>query len=98
MSPSSRAINSPAHNRRLLALQDRPPPDGYANWTAPLAPMEVRRGVDKAGAVVIVELQGCSRRITTKMGTAQVGTTSADGDTEIGRLVAQAVQKVGNEE
>lgn len=62
-----------------------------------LAPMEVRRGMDKAVAALVDELRHRSRKITTEAETAQVGTISANGDTEIGRLIAQAMQKVGRE-
>jgi chaperonin GroEL len=71
--------------------------EGSRAVAAGLAPMEVRRGLDKAVAAVVVELQHRSRRITTQAETAQVGAISANGDTEIGRLIAQAMQKVGKE-
>jgi chaperonin GroEL len=71
--------------------------EGGRAVAAGLAPMEVRRGLDKAVAAVVVELQHRSRRITTQAETAQVGAISANGDTEIGRLIAQAMQKVGKE-
>ncbi len=71
--------------------------EGGRAVAAGLAPMEVRRGVDKAVAAVVVELHRRSRKITTEAETAQVGTISANGDTEIGRLIAQAMQKVGKE-
>jgi chaperonin GroEL len=71
--------------------------EGGRAVAAGLAPMEVRRGLDKAVAAVVVELQHRSRRITTEAETAQVGAISANGDTEIGRLIAQAMQKVGKE-
>ncbi len=71
--------------------------EGGRAVAAGLAPIEVRQGVDKAVAAVVVELQRRSRKITTEAETAQVGTISANGDTEIGRLMAQAMQKVGDE-
>ncbi|MFL5251528.1 MAG: chaperonin GroEL [Rhodopila sp.] len=71
--------------------------EGGRAVAAGLAPMEVRRGVDKAVTAVVGELQRRSRKITTEAETAQVGTISANGDMEIGRLIAQAMQKVGNE-
>jgi chaperonin GroEL len=71
--------------------------EGGRAVAAGLAPMEARRGLDKAVAAVVVELRHRSRRITTEAETAQVGAISANGDTEIGRLIAQAMQKVGKE-
>ncbi len=64
---------------------------------AGFAPLELRRGVDKAVTALVEELQRRTRKITTEMETAQVGTISANGDKEIGRLIAQAMQRVGNE-
>ncbi len=71
--------------------------EGGRAVAAGLAPIEVRRGVEKAVAAVVVELQRRSRKITTEAETAQVGSISANRDTAIGHLIAQAMQKVGNE-
>ena len=71
--------------------------EGGRAVAAGLAPMEVRRGVDTAVAAVVVDLQRRSRKITTQAETAQVGSISANGDMAIGRLIAQAMQKVGTE-
>ncbi len=62
-----------------------------------MAPMDLKRGVDKAVAALVVELATRSKKITTEAETAQVGTISANGETEIGRMIAEAMQKVGNE-
>ena len=64
---------------------------------AGLAPMELKRGVDKAVVAVVEELQRRSKTITTEAETAQVGTISANGEADIGRMIAQAMQRVGNE-
>jgi chaperonin GroEL len=64
---------------------------------AGLAPLELRRGVDKAVTALVEELQRRSKKVTTEAETAQVGTVSANGETEIGHLIAQAMQKVGIE-
>jgi chaperonin GroEL len=60
-------------------------------------PMDVKRGVDKAVVALVEELQKRSKKITTQAETAQVGTISANGETEIGEMIAEAMQKVGNE-
>jgi chaperonin GroEL len=71
--------------------------EGGKAVAAGLAPMELKRGIDKAVAALVEELQRCSRKITTEAETAQVGTVSANGDAEIGRMIAEAMQKVGKE-
>jgi chaperonin GroEL len=60
-------------------------------------PMDVKRGIDKAVVALVEELKRKSRKITTQAETAQVGTISANGEAEIGRMIAAAMQKVGNE-
>ena len=62
-----------------------------------MAPMDLKRGVDKAVAALVEELAKRTRKITTEAETAQVGTISANGEAEIGRMIAEAMQKVGNE-
>src|SRR6476659_9635965 len=71
--------------------------EGGKAVSAGLNPMDVKRGVDKAVVALVDELKKRSRKITTKAETAQVGTISANGEAEIGRMIAQAMQKVGNE-
>src|ERR1700756_1612607 len=71
--------------------------EGGRAVAAGLAPMEVRRGLDKAVAALVDELRRRSREITTEAETAQVGTISANGDAEIGRLIAKAMKEVGKE-
>ena len=60
-------------------------------------PMDLKRGIDKAVEAVVVELKANARKITRNDEIAQVGTISANGDSEIGRFLAQAMEKVGNE-
>ena len=60
-------------------------------------PMDVKRGVDKAVIALVEELKKRSKKITTQAETAQVGTISANGEAEIGEMIAEAMQKVGNE-
>ena len=71
--------------------------EGGKAVAAGLAPLELRRGVDKAVTALVEELQRRSKPITTEAETAQVGTISANGEADIGRLIAQAMQRVGNE-
>ena len=60
-------------------------------------PMDLKRGIDLAVESVVAELQKKSRKITSNGEIAQVGTISANGDTEVGGMLAQAMEKVGNE-
>jgi chaperonin GroEL len=71
--------------------------EGAKAVAAGLAPMELKRGLDKAVTAVVAELEKRSRKITTEAETAQVGTISANGDAEIGRMIAGAMQKIGKE-
>jgi chaperonin GroEL len=71
--------------------------EGVKAVAAGLNPMDLRRGIDKAVSAVVAELQTRSRKITTPAETAQVGTISANGETEIGEMISKAMQKVGNE-
>ncbi|WP_274630918.1 chaperonin GroEL [Arvimicrobium flavum] len=60
-------------------------------------PMDLKRGIDKAVDAVVAELKANARKVTQNNEIAQVGTISANGDAEIGRFLAEAMQKVGNE-
>src|SRR5687767_13004288 len=60
-------------------------------------PMDLKRGIDKAVDTVVEELKKNARKVTKNDEIAQVGTISANGDAEIGRFLAEAMQKVGNE-
>ncbi|MDW9358869.1 chaperonin GroEL [Sinorhizobium meliloti] len=60
-------------------------------------PMDLKRGLDKAVDAIVEELRSKARKVTRNDEIAQVGTISANGDTEIGRFLAQAMEKVGNE-
>ncbi|AFL50242.1 chaperonin GroEL [Sinorhizobium fredii] len=60
-------------------------------------PMDLKRGIDKAVEAIVEELKTNARKVTKNDEIAQVGTISANGDTEIGRFLAEAVEKVGNE-
>jgi len=71
--------------------------EGVKAVAAGLNPMDLRRGIDKAVAAVVEELKKRTKKITTPAETAQVGTISANGETEIGEMISKAMQKVGNE-
>ncbi|MGN7803684.1 chaperonin GroEL [Hyphomicrobiales bacterium] len=60
-------------------------------------PMDLKRGIDKAVEAVVEELRRNARKVTRNDEIAQVGTISANGDIEIGRFLAEAMEKVGNE-
>ncbi|WP_192254726.1 chaperonin GroEL [Mesorhizobium silamurunense] len=60
-------------------------------------PMDLKRGIDRAVEAVVAELKTNARKVTRNDEIAQVGTISANGDAEIGRFLAEAMQKVGNE-
>src|SRR5580658_10400154 len=71
--------------------------EGSRAVSAGMNPMDLKRGIDKAVTAVVEELKKRSKKITTQAETAQVGTISANGEVEIGRMIAEAMQKVGNE-
>ena len=71
--------------------------EGGKAVAAGMAPMDLKRGVDKAVAALVAELALRTKKITTEAETARVGTISANGEAEIGRMIAEAMQKVGNE-
>ena len=71
--------------------------EGVRAVAAGLNPMDLKRGVDRAVEAVVDDLKKRSRRIATPGETAQVGTISANGDAEIGRMISDAMQKVGTE-
>jgi chaperonin GroEL len=71
--------------------------EGVKAVAAGLNPMDLRRGIDKAVTAVVEELKKRTKKITTPSETAQVGTISANGETEIGDMISKAMQKVGNE-
>jgi len=71
--------------------------EGAKAVAAGMNPMDLKRGVDKAVAVIVEELKAKTRKITTSAEVAQVGTLSANGESEIGQMIAEAMEKVGNE-
>jgi chaperonin GroEL len=71
--------------------------EGAKAVAAGMNPMDLRRGIDKAVAALVEELKAKSKKITTPGETAQVGSIAANGDAEIGKMISEAMQKVGNE-
>ena len=71
--------------------------EGAKAVAAGMNPMDLKRGIDKAVAVVVKDLESNTKKITSSAEVAQVGTLSANGETEIGEMIAQAMEKVGNE-
>ena len=71
--------------------------EGAKSVAAGSNPMDLKRGVDLAVAAVVEELKAKSKKVTSSDEIAQVGTISANGDTEIGQMIAKAMQKVGND-
>jgi chaperonin GroEL len=71
--------------------------EGAKAVAAGMNPMDLKRGIDKAVSAVVEELKKRTKKITTPAETAQVGAIAANGETEIGKMISEAMQKVGNE-
>ena len=71
--------------------------EGAKAVAAGMNPMDLKRGIDKAVAAVVEELKKRTKKITTPAETAQVGAIAANGEMEIGKMISEAMQKVGNE-
>ncbi len=71
--------------------------EGAKAVAAGVNPMDLKRGIDLAVESVVAELKKHARKVTNSSEIAQVGTISANGDAEIGRMLAEAMNKVGNE-
>ncbi|HHL22142.1 MAG TPA: chaperonin GroEL [Aliiroseovarius sp.] len=71
--------------------------EGLKQVAAGLNPMDLKRGIDLATAKVVESIKAASREVKDSDEVAQVGTISANGEEEIGRQIADAMQKVGNE-
>ena len=70
---------------------------GIKNVAAGANPMDLKRGIDKAVAAVVAELKANSKPISTSKEIAQVATVSANNDEEIGKMIADAMDKVGKD-
>jgi chaperonin GroEL len=71
--------------------------EGAKAVAAGMNPMDLKRGIDVAVAAVIGDLHKRSKKVSTSDEIAQVGTISSNGDSEVGGMIAEAMQKVGNE-
>jgi len=71
--------------------------EGLKSVAAGMNPMDLKRGVDKAVARVVAEIKATAKKVTTNQEIAQVGAISANGDHEIGDMIAKAMDQVGNE-
>ncbi|MBA8837616.1 MULTISPECIES: chaperonin GroEL [unclassified Ochrobactrum] len=71
--------------------------EGAKAVAAGMNPMDLKRGIDLAVSEVVANLLGKAKKINTSEEVAQVGTISANGEAEIGKMIAEAMQKVGNE-
>ncbi|UYN94689.1 MAG: chaperonin GroEL [Enhydrobacter sp.] len=71
--------------------------EGAKAVAAGMNPMDLKRGIDLAVEAVVADLKSHARKVTRNDEIAQVGTISANGDTEIGRHLAEAMEKVGND-
>ena len=71
--------------------------EGMKSVAAGMNPMDLKRGIDAATTVVVNTIKAASRPVTDSAEVAQVGTISANGETDIGQQIADAMQRVGNE-
>ena len=71
--------------------------EGMKYVAAGMNPMDLKRGIDKAGAALVAELKKASKATTTSKEIAQVGSISANSDETIGKIIADAMDKVGKE-
>ncbi len=71
--------------------------EGVKSVAAGMNPMDLKRGIDLAVEAVVDDIKGRAKKITTSEEVAQVGTISANGEKEIGTMIAEAMKKVGNE-
>jgi chaperonin GroEL len=71
--------------------------EGAKAVAAGMNPMDLKRGIDMAVDAVVADLKKNSKKVTSNDEVAQVGTISANGDSSVGKMIASAMQKVGNE-
>ena len=71
--------------------------EGVKAVAAGLNPMDLKRGIDIAVAAVVAEVKSRAKKVSTNKEIAQIGTISANGEIEIGAMIARAMEKVGNE-
>jgi chaperonin GroEL len=71
--------------------------EGAKSVAAGANPMDVKRGVDLAVEAIVADLKSHSRKVTKSDEIGQAGTISANGDISVGKMIAEAMKKVGNE-
>src|SRR4029078_11725918 len=71
--------------------------EGAKSVAAGMNPMDLKRGIDIAGTAVVKDIEKRAKKVGSTAEVAQVGTISSNGDATIGKMIAQAMQKVGNE-
>jgi chaperonin GroEL len=71
--------------------------EGAKSVAAGMNPMDLKRGIDIAVAAVVKDIEKRSKKVGSSAEIAQVGTISSNGDSKIGKMIAEAMQKVGNE-
>jgi chaperonin GroEL len=71
--------------------------EGAKAVAAGMNPMDLKRGIDLAVKAVVDEIKGRAKRVGSSSEVAQVGTISSNGDSTVGKMIAEAMQKVGNE-
>src|ERR671911_2600627 len=71
--------------------------EGVKAVAAGMNPMDLKRGIDQAVDAVVSDIRGRAKKVSTSDEIAQIGTISANGDREIGEMLARAMDKVGNE-
>src|SRR3712207_2691101 len=71
--------------------------EGAKSVAAGMNPMDLKRGVDLAVAAAVKDIEARAKKVASSDEIAQIGTISANGDAEVGRMLAEAMQKAGNE-
>ena len=71
--------------------------EGLKSVAAGMNPMDLKRGIDKAVAAAVVEIEGLAQPCSDSTAIAQVGSVSANSDTQVGDIIAEAMEKVGKE-
>jgi chaperonin GroEL len=71
--------------------------EGAKSVAAGMNPMDLKRGIDIAVTAVVKDIEKRAKKVSSSAEVAQVGTVSANGDNQVGKMIAQAMQKVGNE-
>src|SRR3984893_18193275 len=79
------------------ALRTATGKEGGKAGAAGMNPMDLKRGVDMAVSAVVKDIERRAKKVSSSAEIAQVGTVSANGDSSIGKMIAGAMQKVGNE-